>query len=410
MTGNSVYYHYTFEPKKLKEQRVEVEKVFKNADQIMAKQLSRNKLPRLLEMIRQVSLDELENFANQLKKLEVFVLLYDYPYPNESQDTRRKINLILSFRYSIQVGKTAWGLFQQDPHDRYLQDLLRLIYNKDQFEFLSSDDYIKELIRKALVHRTGIVDGLSMGILASNSTVRMLMDVLQIKQDSFLEKALMKGILKEGLKENAFVHRQGSHYIVQRLDRYDMDEYKELIGVYLETKGYKDFDHILMNQAIKRLMNPNDNLMHWDFLSSNAMVQVQKWLLQNKMKQFFDQDEDNARFEYWKGYLNNDYIQDVDVIKEPKVAFIHFEKFVVVEFGIIGAAYFYHKDGFDHVIKPISNSYKFRNSGRAKREELLKRRYEEEDGYPLFINKHDHRGSWEWRFTSHMRNYLDGRF
>ncbi|MGQ7890671.1 hypothetical protein [Paenibacillus sp. WC2504] len=411
MMENKTYYHYTFEPLKLKEQRVKVEKVFKDADQALAKQLSRNKLPKLLELIRQVSFDELETFAQQLKRMEVFVLLYDYPFKDESHETRRKINLILTYRYSVQVGKIAWGLFQQDPHDVFLQDFLRLIYNTDQFEFLVSEEKSNDTIRTALLERAGIVAGLITSLLTSTQPTQSQLGNLKVQQDSLLEKELLKGVLLGGLAQQSYVQRDGVDFIVGRLERYEMDEYKTLISVYLESRSFKEFDYALMTQAIKRLENPLERPMHWDVMSPSIMEQVHKWLLHNKMKQFFEQDEDNARFDYWKNYLNQDYILDVDVIKNPKAAFIYFERFVVVEFGIIGAAYFYHRVGFERIIKLESSLPEFRDGSKSKREEILKRKNPFEQGLPLFIDRHGHHGfSWPQKFTMHMRNYLDGRF
>ncbi|WP_261303990.1 hypothetical protein [Paenibacillus andongensis] len=407
---NKPYYHYTFAPQKLKEQRTQVEKTFRDVDQAIAKQVSHSKLPRLLEQIRKVPFDSLDSFARELKRMEVLVLLYDYPFPNESHETRRKINLILSYRYSAQVGKTAWGLFQKDPHEVFLQDLLRLIYNVDQFEFVVTNEKIRETIRIALLDRAGIVTGLIGSMISSTISTKEQINHLKIQQDVLLEKELLKGIFLKGLAKPSFVQRDGVNYITEKLERFEMDEYKELLTVYVEFRSFKEFEYAVMNQAIKRLGNPLEKAMQWDFLTPTAMEQIQKWLLQNKLKQFFEQDENNTRFDYWKNYLNQDHILDVDVIKEPKAAFIYFNRFVVVEFGIMGAAYFYHKQGFEEIIKPLSNSYKFRNSGRAKREDMLKRRYTEENGIPLFIDKHDHRGNWQPKFTQYMRNYLDGRF
>lgn len=105
-------------------------------------------------------------------------------------------------------------------------------------------------------------------------------------------------------------------------------------------------------------------------------------------------------------------MQDVELVQDPMIAFIHFDNFVVVEYGQMGAAYFYHREGFEKIIRPISTSPTFRNSrSRSNKESMLKVPESSRAGVQLFIEKLGHHGrSWDDKFDSYMRQYLNGRF
>ena len=131
---------------------------------------------------------------------------------------------------------------------------------------------------------------------------------------------------------------------------------------------------------------------------------MKKWLYANELKKFFDSDINSDRFEYWKRFI--DYMENVIPLKSPLVAFIYFSDFVVVEFGEMGAAYFYHREGFEKLILPRTKDYKFRNtSSKATKESMLKEQSKELNGLSLFINKLAHRGRWQRRFDTHMSQF-----
>ena len=68
--------------------------------------------------------------------MDTLLLIYEYPFPEETDETKRKINEILNQEYTSLVGKTAWMLFQQDVKDSYLLHLIKKSYWREKDTFL----------------------------------------------------------------------------------------------------------------------------------------------------------------------------------------------------------------------------------------------------------------------------------
>lgn len=161
MEINQYFYQFSFKPQLLTEERIKMERKYKNKQADIIRQRSRMLLPKLIEIIRATPMEDVEELAHSLKKMEVLMLIYsEYPFPNENQDTRQKINRILTARYSVEVGKTAWVIFQHQYEEPYLLDLLRSIYQVDQFGFMLLDDKIQYHMDNVMYHKSGVVQGL----------------------------------------------------------------------------------------------------------------------------------------------------------------------------------------------------------------------------------------------------------
>ncbi len=411
MEINQYFYLFSFKPQLLTDERIRVERKFKNKAVDIIKRRGKMLLPKLLELIRITPIEKIEELAQSLKKMEVLLLIYDdYPFPNENQETVLKINRILTSRYSIEVGKTAWTIFQHQFEELLLQDLLRRVYQVDRFGFLLLDDRVQERMEHAIYHKGGMVQGLTSMVLSMDMKTKDIFDTLKVEGESKLEATLMKSILEQGLATDQLINRDGTEFIVRLLDKYPMEEYKHLIKIYLEARKYKQFHANLIQQAVERLRDPRERMIDWEFLSDAALEEVKRWLIQKKLQIIFKDDQDNKRLNYWKRFI--DYMQDVELIQDPMIAFIYFDKFVVVEYGRIGAAYFYHREGFDQIIYPISTSYSFKNSrSRTNKEAMLKIPERTRKGIPLYIDKLGHHGrNWTGKFDNYMRHYLDGVF
>ncbi|MCM3170861.1 hypothetical protein [Paenibacillus sp. MER 99-2] len=411
MEINQYFYQFSFKPQMLTEERIKMERKYKNKQADIIRQRSRMLLPKLLEVIRVTPMENIVELAQSLKKMEVLMLIYnDYPFPNENQDTRQKINRILTARYSVEVGKTAWGIFQHQYEETYLMELLRAIYQVDQFGFLLLEDKMQHHMENAMYHKSGIVQGIISALLLTGTKTTEAFHALKIEEESKLESTLMRKILEQGLAQDHIINRDGADYIVRLLENYSMDEYKQLIQNYFEPRKYTQFHVAIVQQAVARLRDPRERVTDWQFLSSEALEEVKRWLIQKKLQILFENDQDNQRLNYWKRFI--DYMQDVELIQDPMIAFIYFNEFVVVEYGQMGAAYFYHREGFDEIIRPISTSPTFRNSrSSSNKEAMLKIPETTRRGIPLFITKLGHLGrNWDDKFDSYMRQYLNGRF
>lgn len=408
MQNSRYFYHFSFVPKKLIEERNKVEKQFKDIDKDIALHRSHTQLPKLLEKIRAAAPDKIDELAKSLTKMDIRLLIYEYPYPNEKNETRYKINRILDTRYTSIVGRTAWDLFQQDISDPFLQDLIGSSYFKEPETFLGINEELLGAFRTAMKKESDIIEGLVPYMLRTRLKTEQLLKEWKVKEGSVLEEALLKKMFRAGLHEDFIISRDGEMYIAKSLEKFSMDDYKMMLKVYIEARNYEEFHQTIMHDATKyRLDDPRENEGEWDFLTHDALLQVRRWVIQKNLIEVFASDPDNKRFNYWKRFIR--YMEDVELANDPKVAFIYFKEFVVLEFGNIGSAYFYHKKGFEKFIYPIKNSYKFRNSkSTTTKEDMLKDRSYEKQGTKLFINKLDHRGQiWIQRFNEQMREYLN---
>ncbi|MEH6908512.1 hypothetical protein, partial [Neobacillus drentensis] len=339
---------------------------------------------------------------------DIRLLIYEYPYPQEKAETRKKINKILSTRYTSIVGRTAWELFQQDISDVFLQDLIRDSYKREMDTFIGIKEEFKSIFNKAMKNSSGIIDGFIPFLVKTKTKSEHLFKEWKIKKDSVLEHSMLKKMFLGGLHEDFIISRDGEDFVSNSLEKFSKDEYKLILKVYLEARGFEAFHPGILHDAIKfRLGDPREHEEEWDFLSEQALLQVKRWVIQKNLIEIFASDADNKRFNYWKRFIK--YMDDVELIKNPKVAFIYFKDFVVVEFGSIGSAYFYHKKGFERFIAPVKNSRRFKTvRSNSAKEDMLKERVPVKHGTPLFINKLDHRGQiWIRRFDEQMQKYLN---
>lgn len=407
MEINQFFYEFTFKPKMLVEERVKLEKRFKDREADIIKHRGKLILPKLLEIIRATPIEQIGELAQGLKKMEVLLLIYDeYPFLDESKETLAKINCILITRYSAVVGRTAWSIFQHQVNSAVVQDLLRQIYEVDSFGFLVLDERLQAQMENVYYHNDGLLQGLICAILTSNLKTEHAFNLLKIEKESNLESVLMRGILQEGMTSDDFIKREGTSFIVRVLNNYSMDDYKQLIHLYLEKRKYTQFHTVIVQQAVDRLRDPRERMVDWEFLGQTTVNEVIRWLFQRKLQIIFENDQDNKRLNYWKRFI--DYMSDVELIQNPMIAFIYFDQFVIVEYGNIGAAYFYHREGFERIIHPISISSAFKNTrSQQNRESMLKMPYSSQKGIQLFISKLDHRGAWQSKFDDSMRKYLN---
>lgn len=414
MDNNTYIFNFTFTPKKLSEARKTVQKRYEDIDMLTASQVSGLRLPKLLELIRQTPEEGIEKLAQQLRKTDIMVLLYQYPHFAESNDTQKKINLVISNRYSPTIGSYVWGVFQHDYQNIYVQDLLRRLFAIDQFGFLHvNNEAVTKGFITALTSKDGIAPSMVQMFTTGKTKTEQLLKTIKIKSESLLEDFLLFRMLQNGLFKDEILRRDSEGFICQLLERYPIHQYQELIKAYLEARNHEQFHPKLLEQAIKRLHDPRERMADWGFLSEFAINEVNRWLLEIELKKFFEGDT-NRRFEYWKRYLH--YIKNVVQLKgrnDPKVAFIYFEDVVVVEFGNIGAAYFYHKRGFDRYILSRTTGNDFGRKSVTAKENLLKETDRRKYGEPLFIHKLGHHGyfeTWTAKFTRHMQEYMDGYY
>lgn len=407
MTNSPRFYFFSYTPKKLIEERVSVQTNFSDAEKSVMKKRSKMNLPKLLEKIRQASYEQLHELIGTLTRIDILLLIYEYPFPEETAETKQKINEILNQKYTPLVGKTVWMLFQQEVKDYYLQDLIKKAYWREKDTFLQIEDEFLQPMGKAFSQSGDLIYGLADELCKSKHQTKRILMKWKVKEGSVLEERLVYHMLEEGIGNDFIFKRDGTEEIINIMNRYSMNDYKTLMKLYIEARNHKEFHHTIMQEAINRLHNPNERMDDWIFLSEKGLEQVKRWLMANELKKFFDNDTNSKRFDYWKRYI--DYMEKVIPLKFPLVAFIYFKNFVVVEFGNMGAAYFYHREGFEKFIYPLINNYRFTNSRSAStREGMLKDTNPQSGEIGLFITKLSHIPSngWQRKFDREMIQLL----
>lgn len=418
MDEQSYIFHFAFTPNKLSAVRKKVEEKYRDVDMLTASQISYLRLPKILEMIRNTSEDRLELLAAEFNRRDFSVLTYSYPYSKESSEVQKKINMVLASGYTPGNANMIWEKFQREYKHIYTQDLLRRFLLKDEDVSFIYSDYseadLKEMLLPAFMHKSGIAQGLLQVMIDKDPKISEFLKTVKIKPETHLEDFLVYERLNEGLRSDSFIDKNSVSYITQVLEKYTVEQYQRLLKVYLENKNYEQFHVPILDQAIKRLHDPREHEAGWLFLGEEILAEVKRWLLQNELAIFFENDN-NRRFEYWKKHLH--YIYDVKQLsppKDPSVAFIYFKEFVVVEFGEMGAAYFYHKKGFNQFILSKTTGTEFqKRSIRAKESMLKMKDFTVYRGEKLYINALGHNGNydtWTDKFTRHLHEYMDGNY
>lgn len=381
------FYYYPIELQK-ESQHIQIK--YKDADQVPGN-LTRIKLPKLLQQIRNLSEDtnDIIEFAKKLNKIEINILASEYPYEVEDNSTIRKIILILMERYNRIVGNRFWQHFQVQPFDKQITSLLKHAFQVENKDYLALKTTIRENYNSIfsldnIVHQMGIYIGREKKVfLESFSEWRIV-------KDSKLSEELWFRMVERFITEQWFIDAQGVRLIEDTLENMSIGKYKGIINNYLNAFEFQSFHQELLEQVIQRLNDPRENLSRWEGISENAIAKVEKWLFKAELFEFLDYE----RFDYWEKYIR--LVTDLKVIEDPPMAAMYFNDFVVLEFGHTGnAAYFYETKGFSKYLasKLTSNvlvsKLKDRNAD-------------------FYINKLNHAGNWDSRFDKYMENYLKG--
>ncbi|PLT43937.1 EH signature domain-containing protein [Paenibacillus sp. FSL W8-1187] len=406
-------YVFNFVPHQLIQVTRRIEKKYKGTGTVAASLM--NRLPELLAEIRLAPVDAIGQLIQDWPDRYVRLLIRQWPYDEESEQVQHKINLILSSRFQPIFGIEAWSRFQEQPSHRFVQDLLVLIYPNDRmFSSHGSLEHEEQSVfNEAFRHPNGLLPGLVSGLIHSHATLQEMLKALKVKEGSELDRCLNFDVLQTGLSIKSFVKREGAAFLRSKLERYILSDYQLLMKGYLEAREYQEFDKILLDQAVQRLHDPRERQAEWAFLDEQAMRQVEKWLSAQELDIIFEHDG-KRRAEYWRTYMK--YIELVVRLKnrnEPMAAFIYFENFVVLEFGEVGRAYFYHREGFEKWIQILTSTPNYRFAGSQAKTFMLKEMSEMMHGEPLFIERLGHGGyyeSWTAKFNRHIHAYLRGEY
>lgn len=411
MKGKRYFPPMFFRPLQLAEMRKQVEKKFGETGDYWLRKLSPLKLPDLLAKIRALPMDlkVIREFGHSLSRIESRLLIYEYPYYQEEKLTQKKIILVLISCYRTEIGRKAWDIFQTHVLDDYLPALLKVAFEKEDSSFLGLEAEARQQLSQAFAEPEQVIPALRDLLIHSKRVAEDVLASWKVKQDSVLYHTLLREMLAYGLHDDSLLNREGVSFVRTFLDKLTLEDYKQILKVYIAHRNYQSFHHELMIQAIQKLGDPRHYERAWQFLSGDELRQVKLWVMQHDLQSFFSQIKDNVRFQYWKRYLQ--YMEEIHHYDEVPVLCMDFGAFVVVEFGRSGAAYFYHKDGFYKVI--MNKVEKLRRSYRSLRanERVFKyRKIYWLNGERLYIHSLSHHINWQTRFDQYMLQYLRGNF
>lgn len=393
MTNQYRFPTFHFYPVELTNEVQRLEKKYKQADRVSVA-MTKIKLPKLLKEIRALrnDLSEIIDFARGLTKLEINILATEYPYKKEDKDILRKITIILKEKYNRIVGRRFWIHFQAEPYDEFIVDMLNYVMHHESENFLGLNSNIRKKYKTIFMKEDEIIPGIALEIGKEKRVVESSFADWKIRKDSSLAHELWIHILQSFIGDKGFLDVQDIRVVEDKLENINLQIYKKIIHKYLMSFEITQYNSVLLKQVIARLNDPRENLHRWQGMSQQSVDRVKKWLIRQELYKFLDND----RFNYWEKYLNK--VNDLKVVKEPPVAAIYFDQFVVVEFANVGnAAYFYELEGFKKHIEPRVKSFI--------PESYLKNRYAS-----YFIKKLNHAGHWPSRFDGYMANYLRGYF
>jgi hypothetical protein len=400
MSNNFLYRSFYFEPKELTKLSEKIEKKYRNVDSEIIGEIAAKKLSSLLAAIRKLANDpeKIIQYADSLKKIDVRILAYEFPYHQEDQETQKKIFLILEHRYERFIGRRMWDHFHVYPKDYYIYRLLNVSFKNEDESFLSLQSRIRKHYNMLFAQQNPLAL-LAKWIGAETKKLAEAFKEWRIYPETNLEKILWTYILFVYISESNFIKKEGEEEIVYQLNQLNIYDYKKILQKYLQAFDYESFHYTILKQAVDKLGDPRKQVVSWEGFSNDEIDKVKRWLMHNELKKFFAEDTEYQRFKYWGRYVK--VMKDAKPIKSPPIAIMDFGYFVVVEFAQTNnAAYFYTKENYERYIAP----------------RIHKRRLKEDDlkEKGIMITKLSHNRTranphaWHKKFDEHMIQYMNG--
>jgi len=149
------------------------------------------------------------------------------------------------------------------------------------------------------------------------------------------------------------------------LDQRAREHAQAVLSQYLSVFPWTTFDGTLLRRFIQRWGNPETLSGPWTGLSAEARRKLIHWVHQAELQQFFHQD--NARFQFWRGYLERCLHVTVLEKDTPRAAVVlDFGDVVAVEFAQTGnACYVYQKSDYERIRQRMVKSTDLKDSHQA---------------------------------------------
>lgn len=409
MEDNINHSSFSFIPRKLREEREKLHNKYGDGEAYFPEEMKERFLSKLLNKIKKISFEDeiFKKFSLSLNKMEIRLLLYDFPFLNETESLNQKILKIFHFAYTSEIGINFWSRLQNNYANKDVLEFLCSVFKIEKENFLNLDTQSRKELNHLL--DDNFFNNLVLFFAQSNQSLMDNLIRFKLDEKRPLGREIIKQTILKTIVTDNVINKNGIPFILRYMSSYFEDDYKIFCKSYISNRKFDKFHYDIIKHMLTRLSDPRYKKEPWDFLDEYSIQQLINFLNLNDMKTFFEQDGDNERFNYWKKYF--EIMKDFDLIKKGNILCMDFDQFVVVEFGNIGAAYFYHKRGFDKIIKP-SKKQQLSNAALIS---AYKNRIERLQGVPLFINRlthyrNDMRSYWHEPFDAYMNEYLRGNF
>lgn len=395
---------FVFFPDKLYQRSQELQALYGDAESPFLEP-PLNLLSSLLKRIRKTPYSRMDSLSQQLSTEELDLITKPYPFINLNEPVLvRKITHILLKRYTPDVGRQVWNYYQHDIEHKQVFSLVRYAFQVQEPE-LRFDEYEPKSWNTLSQAMSQIdpIQHLAQRLVDSKQAIRKTLQSWKIQPKSLLEQTLLYTMMHLGLSNDRWIKRYKERQLIQQMKSLSLDQLKSLIQVYVQSRNAHTFyaEH-LMDFFLNQLGDPQKKERNWRFLDVQALGEIKRYYMKTQIKNFFAKDHGSNRFQFWEKYL--DQVTIYELHRNPSVLFLSFPNFVVVEFADKGnAAYIYHPDGFEQIVRP-----RYKKAPKSKKEYFLKElTTHSEEGIPIFINRISHKGSWKKRMSEFVEGCLE---
>ncbi|MDF0728427.1 hypothetical protein PY093_17455 [Cytobacillus sp. S13-E01] len=206
---------FHFDSKRLREVADKIEEKYAKYNEEYLTHLAVKRLPRLLENIRNLSLNQNEilAFAKGLKNIDIRILTYEFPYHREEETTQLKIVKILEHRYERFIGRRLWDHFHVYPKDPHIFQLLKTTFKIENDSFLSLDSRIRSQYEEAF-GKEKYLQEIAKKIGYEQKKVEESFKEWRIQANTKLETLLWTYILMFHIGRKEFITREGPAQII----------------------------------------------------------------------------------------------------------------------------------------------------------------------------------------------------
>lgn len=352
-------------------------------------EIHKGHLPKLLALLKGMSEKQILEWAETMDPIDLYVLILFYTtlVPAALHST---VQQLVKIRGDDPALALIWELFVEFPESAYLELMRSVMNHIEQFPWWSNTP--PAMVEAA---RLAFQDNEPLSTWAGSLRPGALdydLHALGLSQQDILAHVLMAHVLiaatppiwQEILASKHFSWSSWS----SQLDDKSRGRAQQAMRSYLLNVPVDRFDGDVIQTFLGRWGNPELPTEAWLKVGNDARGRVLQWLRLQRLAQFFSQD--NARYQFWKGYL--DRCRHVEIWEEdtPRSAVVlYFDKIVAVEFSFVGnACYIYLPQAF-----AIVKRYADNNALKLKDQDLA-------------INRLLHNGAWPEHFMWELEPYL----